>query len=159
MLYLATRDNKYLSVDEREIRREGKSFTVDTLASIRDEIGTQCPLFLVLGADAYALVDDWFAWQTLTDLAHIVVLERPGHHLQATSDRVKKWSKDKVVSDSHCLARVPAGAICRLKLTQIDISSTKIRELIRRDGTIDDLLPQEVIQYIREHHLYGKDPV
>ncbi|HIG44372.1 MAG: nicotinate-nucleotide adenylyltransferase [bacterium] len=154
MLQLATKDLEYLQIDEREIRREGKSFTVDTLASFRDEIGPAVPLSLVLGADAYVLLNEWYAWESLAELAHLVILERPGHREQLPAREVIDWANDRWVADPLCLGGQAAGLMCRLSLTQMDISATRIREIISQGGNIDFLLPDTVLQYILKHRIY-----
>ena len=154
MLQLATKDLEYLQIDDREIRREGKSFTVDTLASFRDEIGPAVPLSLILGADAYVLLNEWYAWESLVELAHLVILERPGHHEQLPAREVIEWANDRWVTDPLCLGRQAAGLMCSLSLTQMDISATRIREIIKQGGNIDFLLPDAVLQYILKHRIY-----
>lgn len=154
MLRLATKDLGYLQIDDREILREGKSFTVDTLASIRGEIGPDVPLSLLLGADTYALLHEWRCWESLGDLAHLVIMERPGSQDQLPGPEVVSWSDKRWVSDPLYLRRQASGLMCRLRLTQMDISATRIRELVRRGGNIDYLLPNEVINYITEHRIY-----
>ena len=156
MLRLATQDLDYLQIDEREIRREGKSFTVDTLASFRDEIGPTVPMSLILGADAYAMLHEWYAWESLAELAHLVILERPGHHQQLPAPDVIAWADDRWVADPLCFNRQAAGLMCRINLTQMDISATKIREIITRGGKIDYLLPDQVARYIRKHRIYDQ---
>ncbi len=80
MLKLATRGVDNIDVDDREVRRQGSSFMIDTLRSIREEIGDAVPLILVIGFDAFQLLDSWREWQSLTDEAHLLVLARPGSH-------------------------------------------------------------------------------
>jgi nicotinate-nucleotide adenylyltransferase len=156
MLKLATKDIGYLQIDDREIRRQGKSFTVDTLASIRQEMGPDTPLSLILGADTYALLHEWRSWESLGELAHLVILDRPGHQGQLPGPEVIAWSDERWVSDPQCLRGQASGLICRLRLTQMDISATRIRELVRRGGNIDYLLPDEVINYIVKHRIYDR---
>jgi len=154
MLRLATSDSAYIEVDDREINRGGKSFTVDTLASIREEIGSSKPLSLIVGADAYVLLDEWVKWQTLTDFAHLVILERPGHSVGQISERLESWSRDKHVAEPRCLGSQPAGLICQMRLTPLEISATMIRNLISRGESVEYLMPNAVIEYIQQHDLY-----
>lgn len=162
MLRLATRGVDNIEVDDREIRREGKSFMIDTLRSIRDEIGDELPLTLVLGFDAFRLLDSWHQWQSLTDVAHIAVLQRPGEPVGEHADfpdenlstELANFFGKRFVDRPLCLHSKPGGLMCVLQLIQLDISSTRIREIIGRGESLDYLTPTEVISYIREHRLY-----
>jgi len=153
MLNLATSHKQGLKVDEREIRREGLSYTVDTLGSIRGEVGSERPLSLILGADAYGLLHTWRGWRRLSELAHLVILQRPDVS-QVPAEEVVAWHKDRLVADPGCLGTRAAGLVCCLRLTQIDISATKIRGLIEKGEPVDYLLPAAVVDYIHQHQLY-----
>jgi nicotinate-nucleotide adenylyltransferase len=76
MLELALAPYPDLTVDEREVRRRGPSYMVETLASIRREVG-QAPVILCLGQDAANKLEGWHRWRELFDLAHLVVMKRP----------------------------------------------------------------------------------
>ncbi len=78
MLELALAGSPRLRVDARELQREGPSYTVDTLVSLREELGEGVALGWVLGADAVAGLDSWRDWQRLPELAHLLLLDRPG---------------------------------------------------------------------------------
>lgn len=153
MLGLATRDMDTIEVDDREIKREGKSYTIDTLQSIRDELGPGVSLSLVMGSDAWAILDSWRDWQKLTELAHIVVLQR-GEGEPPVPEAVRQWSRCRLVDDPAELRKHPYGKICRIGLTRLDISATRIREIFCSDLSPDYLMPREVIEYIREKGLY-----
>lgn len=152
MLALATRDVQYLDIDDREIRREGKSYSIDTLRSLRAEIG-DAPLYLILGLDAWSIIGSWREWRQLTDFAHIVIIERAGEE-PAMSETVTQWYRERMVEDPGALRQAPAGSILRIGLTRLDISSTRIREIFSAGRCPDYLLPGEVIDYVREHGLY-----
>jgi len=153
MLRLATRNADYLEVDEREIAREGKSYMVETLVSLRKDVGGRLPLMLVLGHDAWAILDTWHDWRRLTDLAHIVVLDRDGNEPPVV-DAVRQWSMGKWTEEPVRLRDHASGMICRMRLTRLDISATRIREIIRTGRSPDYLMPREVIEYIRQEQLY-----
>ncbi|MDR2012928.1 MAG: nicotinate-nucleotide adenylyltransferase, partial [Rhodanobacter sp.] len=67
-----------LWLDTRELRRDGPSYTIDTLRELRAEVGATRPLVLLVGADAFSGLPGWHCWRGLFDLAHIGVLTRPG---------------------------------------------------------------------------------
>lgn len=152
MLQLAVQGLPYLEVDDREIRRGGTSYMIDTLASVRAEAGPDVPVSLVLGADAFALIHEWHRWEALLDLAHLVILGRPGADL-VMNEAVTAWTRDRWVAAEQLQAK-PAGLVCELQLTQLAISATAIRQLIDAGEPIDFLLPNAVIDYIRREQLY-----
>lgn len=152
MLKLATDEFPELVVDDREVRRSGYSYMVDTLAEIRNEVGDS-PLVLMVGQDAVNKLDSWHEWRTLFDLAHLVVMRRPGsrHHY---SGELFGVLQPRLVDDPESLVRSPCGLVFPLEVTQLEISSTGIRELIASRRSPRFLLPEKVIQYIDEHELY-----
>lgn len=167
MVRRATRDAPGIEVDDREIRREGKSFMIDTLHSIRAEIGADVPLTLVIGFDAFTLLDSWRDWRSISDVAHLAVIERPGHAASEANDlaagidfeslsaNLADFFRERFVKMPLCLHSQPGGLMCSLRLTRLDISSTQIREIIARGESPDYLMPSEVVRYIHEHGLYG----
>ncbi|MEX2487964.1 MAG: nicotinate-nucleotide adenylyltransferase [Pseudomonadales bacterium] len=154
MLKLATRGIDYIEIDDREIKREGKSYTIDTLESIRDEAGTEVSMSLVLGSDAWAILDTWRDWQRLTDLVHVVILRRAGQEPDEP-EVVRTWSRAKLAENPAALQAHAHGLICRIEVTRLDISATRIRELFSTGRSPDYLMPGEVIEYIRGKGLYN----
>lgn len=155
MLRLATREAEFLEVDDRELRREGKSYTIDTLRSLREEFGDNTSLTMVLGRDAFELLHEWREWKSLTDYAHLAVVARTGGAGDALPEELTAFSDARAVDDPLCLQSRPAGLVCNLELTRLDISATKIREMFRTGRSPDYIMPREVIRYIRENGLYG----
>ncbi|MFT4721489.1 MAG: nicotinate-nucleotide adenylyltransferase [Candidatus Azotimanducaceae bacterium] len=152
MLQLGIADTALLRVDDREIRRGGRSYMIDTLNSIRAEIGQGEPLSLVLGADAFNVIHEWHRWRELLDVAHLVVLGRPENPIDVNAD-VAAWMQDSL-AEAEKLQSCPAGLICELRLTQLAISATTIRHLVGAGEPIEYLLPERVIDYIRREALY-----
>jgi len=143
-------------IDEREIHREGISYMVDTLASLREEIGAR-PLCLILGYDAFLKLPHWHQWERIPELAHIVVAHRPGWDGQVPEAPLQRWLAERSC-EAEALADRPAGGIVRVAVTQLDISATRIRELCRAGRDIRYLTPDAVREYILDNHLYtGND--
>ena len=148
-----------LVVDDRELRRGGKSYTVLTLAELRHEF-PHTPLLLLLGADAFRGLPAWHRWRELFDLAHIVVVERPGVNLGAglPAPLVEPF-RDRLVTDPGILFTRPAGAIYVQPITPQPVSATSIRDILAKRsgsaGKLHGLLPPAVLAYIDLHHLYG----
>ena len=155
MLRLAIAGQAGFEIDERELAREGKSFAVDTLNSIREEIGPDLPLTTIIGSDAYRLLNEWHEWRRLLDYAHVVVLERPDHNDAGLSRELIEFARGRLVTEPSCLAARPYGSICRLRLTQIGISATAVRNVFAAGRSPAYMLPEKVISYIYENGLYG----
>ena len=150
MMRLAIRDDKYFIIDDRELYREGPSYTVDTLVSLRYEF-VKNPLYLFLGTDAFIGIHTWYNWRRLLDLAHIVVMQRPGETL-TMSDELTDWYKNNLASKKNKYDI--AGNIWPVNVTQIGISATKMRERIAKGLNLRFLMPDAVISFIKILGLY-----
>lgn len=128
MLQVALRDQSRLILDARELARSGPSYTIDTLVDLRAEHGNR-PLALLLGADAFAGLPEWHDWQRLFALAHIGVLSRPGKQT-ALPEELQREIGARWVDNPTALQSVPAGRVVALSVTPLEISATRIRELI-----------------------------
>lgn len=153
MLRLAIDGVDRLVVDEREIRRDGPSFTVDTLRSFRAQVGERESVCLLLGSDAFNQLHTWREWQQVLSLAHVVVVDRPGNNdlpNPVIADELARRRADSVrgIEDS------PSGCIRREQFTFLDISASKIRALRAAGRTLKYLTPESVINYIEQTDLY-----
>ena len=157
MLELAVANQPGLRVDPRELERPGPSYMVDTLASLRAEFGTT-PLYLLLGSDAFLGLPDWHRWQELPQLAHLVVMHRPGWALDDDlAAPLAQLVDTRRVYEAAALAAQPAGNILLVPVTPLDISATAIRALIGAGRSPRYLLLDTVWEYIRAHGLYDVD--
>ena len=152
MLRIAIDDQPGFVVDERELRREGPSYMVDTLASLREEVG-QTPLCLILGYDAFLGLPGWHQWNSLIELAHLVITHRPGWNHDELDDALQSLVK-QCETGVERLSEQAAGGLLFVPVTQLDISATIIREQIRAGQDIRYLLPDTVYRIIREQKLY-----
>ncbi len=153
MLQIATCENNAMEVDDREVSRRGVSYTADTLASFRSELGKAAPLYFVLGVDSYCTLNEWDRWRSLTDVAHLVVLDRPGYSQEIPAE-VLTWSQRKLVDDPKEMKHLAFGAICLLSLAQVDVSATDIREMLKIGRRPTGKMPEKVIDFALEHGLY-----
>jgi nicotinate-nucleotide adenylyltransferase len=128
MLEVALRDQSRLILDARESTRSGPSYTVDTLVELRAEYGDR-PLVLLLGADAFAGLPGWHGWRQVFELAHVGVLSRPGEQAPLT-DALREETRDRWVESPAALRSAPAGHVIALSVTSLEISATRIRELL-----------------------------
>ncbi len=150
MLHLAMKNAENFIVDDRELQRDGISYSVDTLLSLREEFPGN-PLFLLLGTDAFLGIQTWHKWQDLLELAHIVVIRRPDEAVTMPPE-LNDWYQHHlaVFNDAPLLA----GKIWPVTVTQLAISATAIRELILEGKSPQFLLPDAVIQLINQLGLY-----
>ena len=152
LLELAIDDQPGLAIDARELHRDGPSFMVDTLQSIREEVTGQ-PICLVLGMDAFLGLESWHEWQTIPELAHIIVMQRPGSDWPG-SGALAEWVKKRGTDDYPVLFKQSAGLICGVQVTQLEISSTGIRTLLAAGKSPRYLLPDTVLDYIQKNNWY-----
>lgn len=156
MLELAVAGEPGLLVDRRELEREGRSYTVDTLRALRRSTGDLRPVALLVGADSFAGLPQWKEWEALLELAHFVVAERPGHSLdralpRALAERIAAC----IATDAAELRASPSGRVLRLRQPPVDASATQVRALIERGGDWQALVPAPVAGYIIRHQLYA----
>jgi nicotinate-nucleotide adenylyltransferase len=157
MLQLALSGHQDLWADDREVRRQDVSYMVDTLKEIRLEEG-DVPLLLLVGQDAVNFLDSWHRWQQLFSLAHIVILHRPDAAI-AYSDALLDELQPRSTRELRALRQSPAGRVYSLEVTQLAISATDIRRQIASGISPRFLLPDSVIQYIRDNGLYVRSCV
>jgi nicotinate-nucleotide adenylyltransferase len=139
LLRAALQGQERVGLDTRELARGGPSYTVDTLAELRGEIGER-PLVLLLGADAFAGLPGWHRWHALFELAHIGVLSRPGHAGDWTAELAHEV-EPRQVRDPRRLHTAPAGMVVSLDVTPLEISATRIRDLLKAGRDPRWLLP------------------
>jgi len=156
MLEAAVQDVPGLGVDARELGREGPSYTVDTLIELRREVGQARPLIWIVGTDILPALPRWSRWQQLLELAHLVILERPGADSPPLA--VTQWL-DQHRIDQNALLASPAGGVMTLDQPVLDIASSDIRTLLAAGRNPRFLLPDVVMEYIERHKLFMCDTV
>jgi nicotinate-nucleotide adenylyltransferase len=129
MLRLAIAGEPRYAIDARELAPEHSGYTVDTLASLRAELGEDAELVLLMGADQYAKRHAWRRWDQVARLARIAVFARPG-------------------------APAPADGALVVPMPPMDVSASAIRARIARGEDVSALVPPAVLAYIRAHGLY-----
>lgn len=153
MVSLAVEGEPRLVCDQRELARTGPSYTIDSLIELRNENGSDCSLSMVVGCDALLAIDRWHRWEELLEWAHIVVLARPGWALPDTGP-IATWLQAHSAENAGQLRSLPAGKILLQELRPLAISATEIRTLLAEGKSARYLMPQSVLEYIEEHHLY-----
>jgi nicotinate-nucleotide adenylyltransferase len=144
LLQLALAGQERLTLDTRELDRPGPSYTFDTLQGLRSEFGNAQSLILLLGADAFAGLPSWHRWRELFELAHIVVLTRPGHGAAWPAELATAVAPRCVNAVSR-LHEAAAGHILELAVTALEISASQVRALLTAGREPRWLLPEAVL--------------
>lgn len=155
MVELAIAGHKGFSCDRRELQRAGKSYSIDTLRSIRAELGAEQPIVWLIGMDAFLGLDTWHDWRDLFTLCHFVIAQRPGQSLGSMSASLQQACDSRWLDKPDSLHDKPAGSLYILPLALRYESSTAIREELAHRGVGHDFLPKAVDEYIKIHQLYA----
>jgi len=141
------------SVDRRELEREGPSYMVDTLVSLRREFPGR-PLCLIVGLDAFCGLPAWHRWRELFELAHLAVMRRPDAPEPQWANGLAEIVAARRTDEPGDLSLAPAGRVVFLEVTQLAISATLIRRLVFEGKSPRYLLPEAVARMIRAEGLY-----
>lgn len=143
-------------VSDMELRREGSSYTSDTLRALHAAGWAPAQIFFILGADAFAEIATWHEFPAVLDGAHFAIVTRPGMTIEAALARTP------ALRSRTRPASAPPGAagqtgICLVEAATRDVSSTLVRRRLAARQPIDDLVPPAVARHIAAHHLYTED--
>jgi nicotinate-nucleotide adenylyltransferase len=142
MVELAIQGQHGLVADDRELRRDGPSYTIDTLVTFREEFPER-PLGLIIGMDAFLGLHQWHRWQDILGVAHIIVAHRPGWKapdMGPLGELISEAGTHRV-DDLHTATH---GCVHIHAVTQLEISSTEIRELVAAGRDPRFLMPDAV---------------
>jgi nicotinate-nucleotide adenylyltransferase len=154
MVRAATADQPGFVVDDREVRRTGITYTVDTLAELRREFPQQ-PLCLILGMDAFLGFESWHRWQEILEHAHLVVAHRPGWQTPRTGP-LAALLESRAANHVDELHATLAGRIRVQAVTQLEISSSDLRAIITSGRDPRFLVPDAVCEIIRQTQCYAR---
>jgi nicotinate-nucleotide adenylyltransferase len=154
MLKAAVKGNRFFRVSEIETKRSGPSYTIDTLKAFEKRFDE---LYFLIGIDAFSQIDTWHLYQELFYHTNFVVMTRPSGKKQTIPEMlpVDVQREIKKSNDTMCMHK-SGKKIYLHDITQIDISSTKIKELLKRHRSIRYLVPASVEKIIAERGLYTK---
>jgi nicotinate-nucleotide adenylyltransferase len=141
--------------DDRELRRDGPSYSIDTLIGLREEFSDRS-LGLIVGMDAFLGLTKWHRWDEILDVAHIVVAHRPGWKapdLGPLGDLITEFGTHRV-NDLH---ETTHGHIHIHAVTQLEIASTEIRDLVAAGRDPRFLMPDAVSNVIEETSVYMRN--
>jgi nicotinate-nucleotide adenylyltransferase len=146
MLRLALRDVRHAEVCTLELERPGPSYTVETLEELRRRYGDDVEMRLLIGADQAMEFHRWKDWRRIIETAEPAVMLRP------------PWDESSFVRDlSHRMGEEEALQWCDrlVSVPEVPASASEIRERLRAGEDLDDILDPAVLDYAREHRLYG----
>jgi nicotinate-nucleotide adenylyltransferase len=160
MASLAAAEHEGWTASDIELKRDGPSYTFDTLTALRE--GSTQQFFFIIGADAFAEIATWSRYPAVLDLAHFAVVARPGITLDSLQKRLPNLAERMTTPDLFTphLRQGFGGqaghtpAIILIQAETPDVSSTTIRRRVRTGETISELVPVSVASYISTHHLY-----
>ena len=153
MVQVATAGQQGFVVDDRELQREGPSYSVDTLSALRAEFPLT-PLALIIGMDAFLGLPKWYHWREILQLAHIVVAHRPGWRAPDMGP-LGELLADRGTHRIGDLHQARLGNVFIHDVTQLEISSTEIRELIAAGRDPRFLMPDAVRDVIEQSGCYA----
>lgn len=144
-----------VQIDEQEILRNGASYTLDTLRALRAELGQSASLALIIGADQLQNLHTWRNWQQLFGYANLCVATRPGYTVdQSGLDAGVAGEITRRAASAAQIRATPCGLIYVASNLALDISASEIRQALQQGQAADELLPEAVLDYIQQHHLY-----
>jgi nicotinate-nucleotide adenylyltransferase len=154
MLELALVGNPLFELSDLEHRRPGKSYSVETLTQLSSQLGEG--LYFVVGLDAFLELPTWKSYRELFSLCHFVVVARPGYSPTSLDKMLQTQVSDKYSSDSQVQGFVHPSlyTVYYREVTLLDISSSSIRDLLAKGGSVRYLLPEKVEGYIHQQGLY-----
>jgi len=156
MTRLATEGNPFFEVSDMEVKRGGRSYTIETVRALKSERGPGIEVLLVTGSDSFNDITTWCEYEELVSLASFVVVARPGYAVKTPAEALPVELARKFWYDSSVDAFVNSGGntITYLKTTLFDISSSEIRDKVKEGRSIRYLLPSAVERYISSNGLY-----
>lgn len=152
MASLAVLDS-VLQVDDQEMKREGPSYTIDTLMCLRKTYPF-AKLYMVVGGDAFLSLPSWYQWEKLIQLTNIVIINRMGWVFPEQGEMVDFLKKYSHINPDDNIHQFSSGKIITQSITSLDIQASRIRSMIALGESPQFLLPKKVLEYIREHGLY-----
>jgi len=156
MVRLAIASNPGFSTTDIELERSGKSYSIDTIRYFRERHPDI--LFFILGGDAFEEIETWKEFQQFFSFCNFIVMTRPGFQKTPSSAQLPRSLVPVFRYDEEIKGWMhPSGHTLHFKeITYLDISSTKVRELVERGVSARYLIPAEVDAYVQQHGLYRK---
>jgi nicotinate-nucleotide adenylyltransferase len=152
MLELALQEFPELILDNRELLRDGPSYSFDTLRSLHAEF-PEASFCWMLGLDAFCGFDQWHRWREVLELTHLLVVQRPGFMADFPDELADLVARHQI-SDAREMRRSTGGKVFMIELNAPDISSTHLRECMSRSEPVTGLVPKPVEEWLNENPIY-----
>lgn len=160
MLELAVNDNNFFNISDIEIKRGGKSYTIETLRYFSDTFPL-FDLYFIAGSDLFSEIDSWKDYKKIFMASNFAVIERPGSGFELPGILPLEIKDDfryyKAYNNLTLYINKNSKILSLVKIDGLEISSTKIRELVKNFKSIKYLVPSDVEAYILEHGIYKKE--
>jgi len=137
--------------DDREVLRDGPTYTIETLKSLRQEMGPEAAIVLLMGSDQLQNLATWHQYDRLLDYCHIAATQREQVNLHTFPPPVEALL---TAHGKEALSHSPAGDIVFFRMPAVPVSSTRLRGQLARGDSFPELLPDGVGDYINQHQLY-----
>lgn len=150
-----SRQSVPVRIDQQEIVRPSATYTIDTLQSLRQELGPEVSIVFLMGADQLQHLNTWQGWRELFDHAHLCAASRPGFGMEPAhvpNEVMQEFSR-RAASPAQ-IRNTASGLTYLASNLAVDISATEIREILHKGARPDALVPSGVLDYIEQHHLY-----
>ncbi|MGD1973588.1 MAG: nicotinate-nucleotide adenylyltransferase [Desulfobacterales bacterium] len=163
MLNLALEDTDEISVSDIELKRSGPSYTIDSVKYFKSTLPEKSKIYLVMGLDAFLEIDSWKSYEELLQQVSIIVINRPKKDRLFSGDGWKRLDEYlisgisggyKFSESQSCYQSPDKQPIFIFEVTALDISSTKIRSLIKAGRSIGYLVPRKTAEFIKSRGLY-----
>ena len=157
MVALAATDHPRLVPSSLEHGREGKSYSVDTIRQFKQRFGPASEVFFVLGIDTFLDISSWKDFERLPRLCRFLVFSRPGFDESQLALRIPRGFLEsaRVIDDRNPIPPDPDRRCYLYREFSNPVSSSQVRERIRRGLEVKEMLPAAVLEYIEKNHLYG----
>lgn len=141
-------------IDDIELKRGGKSFTIDTIKELRKKYEAK-DLYLILGPDNFETLSEWKDYKKILTEANLVVTTRPGYQIPESESEFPDYLSGLIAESDFGAVELTTGrSIEFLTLDDMDIASSELRKKLRVGRPVDKFLPLAVENYIKEHKLY-----
>ena len=163
MLRQATEDLPELRVSDIELKRQGPSYTIDTICAFREKLPPKVWVYLIMGIDAFLEINTWKSYEDLLHIVPSIVINRPaaeGRIQPSLENAIETLMRSGELAGYECSLSTPCYTHCdkqpifTFNVTPMEISSTRIRELVKKGQRIDYLVPPRVQAYIQAKGLY-----
>ncbi len=157
MVNLALKGSRFHEVLDLEGRRKGPSYSIETLREIKACYKNEIELFFIIGIDAFRDIKTWKQFKGLFEVSNFAVINRPGACFEDFNEFVRSLNAGFEPYSDRAYRNRFGNILIHKDVTNMDISSTKIREMISAGKSVRFLLPDQVIDYIERKGLYYKN--